>query len=459
VSQLPEFPFPIALTISLNVRIVAFAMALSFLGALVSGLAPALQASKGELVTALKSDARHGLGRPTLRHAFVIAQVALSLLLVVVAGLFVRALQKVSSIDPGFNARGVELATIDFTTAGYNKTTGAALARELIGHVRRLPGVEAATIATVLPGGFEGIGLGALAVPGDATPGDTSPTWNVVEPEYFATLHIPLLEGRDFTNDDRAGTQPVVILGEGAPRKFWPGESAVGKYIEQRSWAPASQTAQIKKLLVIGVVRDPKFGSLVDGTSGIFAYLPLQQEQLQIWTMIAARSVDGRRLTEEIRQAVKSVDSNLTIVSTQTGEDYAALGLAPWRIAASVSGSLGVVGLLLAGIGIYGVTSYLVTRRTREIGIRAALGATRSNAVRMILKEGMLLVALGAAIGVVAAAAAGRLLVTVLFGISPVDGIVFSGAVALFGSIGFLACYLPARRATQIDPMNALRNE
>lgn len=393
ISQFPNLPFPIDLTLSLDIRIVAFAMTLSFIAALLFGLAPAVQASKGEMVSALKNDAPRAFGRLRLRNVFVIAQVALSLLLVVVAGLFVRALVSVSAIDPGFDTSGIELASIDLSTAGYNKITGAAYARDLAERVRRVPGVEAATIATVLPGGFEGIGLGGLSVPGVAPPEGEPlflPTWNVIEPGYFATLHIPLVAGRDFSADDRTGTPPVLILGDGAARKFWPGEAAVGKYVEMQTWGPPSQPQPpLKRLLVVGVARDPKFGSLVDGSSGIFAYLPLQQEHLQVWTMIAARSTDGRRLTEEIRAVVSAANPNLTITSAQTGEDYAALGLAPWRIAASVSGSLGIVGLLLAGIGIYGVTAYMVTRRTREIGIRVALGAKRADVVALIVKQGM----------------------------------------------------------------------
>src|SRR5262245_24593689 len=461
VSQLPALPFPIDLALSLDLRVVAFAMILTLAAALLSGLAPALQASKGEMVSGLKNSAPRPFGRLTLRNAFVFAQVALSLLLVALAGLFARALQTVDLIDPGFDARGVELATIDFTGTGYDKVGGAVFARDLIDRVRSLPGVEAATIATVLPGGFEGIGLVALSVPGVMPDGDppSSPTWNVIEPGYFATLRMALLEGRDFKLDDRTGTQPVVILGEGAARRFWPGESAVGKYIEQRTWAPGPQLPPPKRLLVVGVARDPKFGSLVDGTSGFYAYLPLQQEHLQIWTMIAARSTDGRRLTEEVRTVVAAADPDLAITSAQTGKDYAALGLAPWRIAAAVSGSLGVAGLLLAGIGIYGVTAYTVSQRTKEIGIRVALGAQRINVVGIILRRGMSVVSAGVAVGLIFGAAAGHLLAAFLFGVSPLDPIVFSGVIALFTVIGFIACYIPARRATRIDTVSALRNE
>ena len=461
VSQLPALPFPIDLALSFDWRVLAFAIILSFIAASLSGLAPALQASKGEMNAGLKNIAPRALGRLTLRNVFVFSQVALSLLLVVLGGLFARALETVNSVDPGFDVNGVELATIDFKGAGYDRITGAAFARELIGRVRSAPRVETATIATVLPGGFEGIGLGSLSLPGMTLPDDDSPspTWNVIEPGYFGTLRMTLLEGRDFNLDDRNGTQPVVILGEGSARKFWPGDSAVGKYVEQGTWAPGQQMPSPKRLLVVGVVRDPKFGSLVDGTAGLYAYLPLQQEHLQVWTMIAARSTDGGRLTVEISRLVASIDPNLAITSAQTGKDYAALGLAPWRIAAAVSGSLGVVGLLLAAIGIYGVTAYMVSRRTREIGIRVALGARRMSIFGIVLRQGMSVVGAGIAVGLIFGAAAGHLLAGFLFGVSPTDPIVFSGAIALFTVIGFLACSIPARRATRINPVSALRNQ
>lgn len=460
VSYLPVLPFPIDLALALDGRIVVFALAITLLSALLSGLAPAIQASKGEVSSALKNETRRLLGRFKLRSAFVVVQVALSLVLVVLAGLFVHALVNVSKIDPGFDVRSVEVAAIDPSMAGYNEVTAPVFLHELADRVRHMPGVEAATVSAVLPGGFEGIGLGGISAPGVTPHNGTllySPTWNIVEPGYFTTLHMPVLAGRDFNDDDRVGTQPVVIIGEGTARAFWPGVNPIGQSLEVRTW-PRSQLK--KQLLVIGVVRDPKFGSLVDGTKGLFAYVPLQQQYQQgQQSVVAARSIDGHRLTEEIRSVVASMNPNLPIVSSQAGEDYAALGLAPWRIAASVAGGLGIVGLLLASIGIYGVTAYVVTRRTGEIGIRIALGAKRTDIVRLILKQGLSLVAIGAGIGLALAALVGRLLMTVLFQVRPVDPITFSGAIALFAAVGLLACYVPARRAVRIDPMIALRDE
>ena len=465
VSQLPNLPFPIDLTVSLDWRIVAFAMALSFVAALMSGLTPAFQASRRDVLGAIKSDETLGpgqLGRLRLRNAFVVTQVALSVWLVVVAGLFVRALLNASVLDAGFDLTGVELASINLREMGYDAATGAVHARDLVQQVRRAPGVEAATIATVIPGGFEGIGLGGLSVAGVLPPDGEpyfSPTWNVIEPDYFATIRMPLLDGRDFNANDLAGTPPVVILGEGAARKFWPGQRAVGNYVEMMRWTPGSQTPTGKKLLVVGVARDPKFGSLVDGSSNVFAYLPLQQEHLQVWTMVVARSTDGQPLTGVIRSTVETANPNVIVESSQAGADYAALGLAPWRIAASVSGTLGVVGLLVAGIGIYGVTAYVITRRTREIGIRIALGARRENVIMLIVKQGMGLVLLGGVIGLLVAAGAALLLKSFLFGAPALDPLIFSAATLLFMIIGLLACVIPASRATRIDPINALRNE
>jgi predicted permease len=459
VSRLPTLPFPVDLSLALDGRVIAFTTGLSLVAALLSGLAPALQASRPDVLSGLRNDS--GLvGRLRLRHAFVIAQVAFSIVLIIGAGLFIRALQRAASVDPGFDPHGVELASLDLSQARYTDATGPRFARELLDRVRALPGVQLATIAMVLPGGFETHRRG-LTVPGVIPPNGQrffGVDWNIVEPGYFATLRIRMAAGRDFNAADRDGTPLVAIVGEGTARQFWPGQDAVGKYLVQPTAGPQGPTGPTRTLLVIGVARDVQFSSLLDGLSRSCVYVPLQQQYTSSITLVA-RTTRGRRITDELRTVVASMNPNLPIITAQTLEESISLGLAPQRVAASVAGSLGIVGLLLAGIGIYGVTAYAVARRTREIGIRIALGARRADVVRMVLREGLSLTLIGSAMGLIVAAAISRVLAGFLFGIPPIDPLTFTGTIALFAAIGLAACYAPVRRAIRIDAIEALRYE
>jgi predicted permease len=460
VSRLPTLPFPVEVSLALDGRAIAFTTVLSLIAAVLSGLAPALQVSKADVVMALKDDTQGVSGRLRLRNAFVIAQVALSLVLVVSAGLFVRALQRAGSLNPGFDPRGVELASLDVSLAGYTDATGPRFVRELIDRVRALPDVQSATIARTVPGGFEELRF-RLAPPG-ATPssGDLffNTSGNIVEPGYFATLRIPLVAGRDFGLSDRDGAPPVAIVGEAVARRFWPGRNAVGQYVLQQVFGPNIPPNTTKALLVIGVARDVTSSTLVDGMASLFAYVPFQQQYSPNITIVA-RTTHGQRISEEIRTLVASMNPNLPIVTAQTLEDSTALGLVPQRAAASITGSLGIVGLLLAAIGIYGVTAYWVTLRTREIGIRLAMGAQRGDIVGMVLRQGLSLAAIGSVIGLMLAAGASQLLAVFLFGVPPMDPIAFGSAAALFAAVGLAACYVPSRRATRVDPLIALRCE
>ncbi|PYR19898.1 MAG: hypothetical protein DMF94_13735 [Acidobacteria bacterium] len=458
VSLLPTLPFPVDLSLTLDGRVIAYTVGLSLLAALLSGLAPALQASKADVLSGLRNDP--GLaGRLRLRHAFVIGQVAISIVLIISAGLFLRALQRAASIDPGFDPRGVELASLDLAQAGYTKTTGPLFARELVDRVRELSDVQSVTVATSVPGGFE-VRREALAVPGVQPPNGRFFTvdWNVVEPGFFATLRTPISAGRDFTPDDRAGTQPVVVVSESAARQFWPGQDAVGKYLSQPTHGPQGPTNPMQPLLVIGVARDVQSSSLVDGVARASAYVPLQQQYVSSLTIVA-RTTSGRRITDQLRALLASMNPNVPIMTSQTLEDSIALGLAPQRVVASVAGGLGIVALLLAAIGVYGVTAYAVARRTREIGIRIALGARRTDVVRMVLQEGLSLTLIGAGVGLTLAGATSHVLAAFLFGIPPIDPLTFTGTTLLFVAIGVAACYVPIRRATRIDAMEALRYE
>jgi predicted permease len=350
---------------------------------------------------------------------------------------------------------------LGLAVAGYNEATIPAVARTLVERVRALPRVEHATMAVALPGGFESISLGGLAVTGVQPPRGArlfQADCNVVEPGYFATMRMPLVAGRDFNETDRQGTQPVAIIGEGAARRFWPGRDPIGQVIFQQSFAPKAPPG--RSLTVIGVARDPKYGTLVDVASGLYAYVPLQQyKDPRGWIMIVARTTDGRRISDDIRDVVKSVNPNIQIRDTQTADQYTALGLLPQRIAALVAASLGAVGLLLSAIGIYGMTAYAVEWRTREIGIRVALGAARADVVMLVLGEGMSLGIAGAVSGLALAVVVGRLLTSYLYGVSPLDLLTLGGSSVLFVLLALVACYMPLRRAMTIHPIQALRYE
>jgi predicted permease len=455
VSRLPALPYPVALSLTLDGRGLVFTAGLSLLASLLSGLAPALQASKGDVLAGLRKDVPLA-GR--LRHGFVVAQVALSVVLLVGAGLFVRALHRSASIDPGFESHGVELMSLDLAQARYTSVTGPSFVGELLERVRQLPGVETATIGTVPPGGFE-VRREAVTLPGGAE--SSAPVfvdWNVVEPGYFAALRTPIVAGRDFTAADRNGTQPVAIVSEAAARRFWPAHDAVGQYLVQAAWGPQGPTRPLRSLLVVGVARDIESTSLIDGLAGALVYVPFQQQYSPAITIVA-RTTHGQRLADQVRPLLATMNPHLPLAGAETLDDAVALGLTPQRVAASVAGSLGIVAAILTGIGIYGVTAYAVARRTREIGIRIALGARRSDVVRMIVREGAALTLAGSAAGVVVAAAMSRVLAGFLFGIPPIDPFTFGATLLLFAAITMAGCYVPVRRATQIDPTLALRAE
>ena len=457
LSLLPAVPLPIDVTLALDGRAVVFTLTLSLVAAILSGLAPAFHASRADVVGALKSDTQGGPERIWLRHAFVVSQVALSIVLVVGAGLFARALQRASEIDPGFDPHGVELATLDLSLGGYTADTGRVFARELIRRVRETPGVQAAALSAVMPLGDRGIGLGGLAVPGVEPRNGRrffDVDWNVITPGYFATMKMALSTGRDFSDADREGTPSVVIVNETAARQWWPRQDALGKTLLQENGRPDAPDA-VRTLTVVGVARDSKYRNLGEDPRP-FVYVPIQQQYMSR-TVIAARSAHGQRLAGELRALLASMNPNLPIVQSLTFDAYSQLGLLPQRIAASVAGSLGLVGVLLAAIGIYGVTAYMVSSRTREIGIRMALGAERASVVRMVLRQGLTLTMIGAAIGLAVAAAASRLLGSLLFGVGATDPLTFIGSTLLFFVVGAAACYVPARRATAIGAMDALR--
>jgi predicted permease len=460
---LPSFSLPADVALAQDGRVVAFAMALSFATAVAFGLTPALQASRVDVLSILRADEQGPSRSVRLRRAFVIAQIAVSVLLGVVGGLLSRAMLRAGSVEQGFDPRNVETAALDLSLAGYTKTTGPVFARELIARVRQMPQVTTAALAYASPGagamGFR------IAAPG-ATTHDGGRFFdalgNVVTPGYFGALRIRLVAGRDFNDVDADTGQRVAILSEAAVRRFWNGLSpaeAIGRTMLLQPMlidVGTSRLAQAVPLTVVGVARD--LVGVNGPTPRPFVYLPLQQQYISALKLLA-RTTWGERVSSELRSAVATMDRRLPVLSMGALEDEAGPVVTQLRIATAVASTLGIVGLLLAGIGIYGVTAYLVTRRTREMGVRIALGAGRVDLVRMVLGEAMRLVVAGCAIGVLLAAAATRLLGSLLFGIRPLDPLTFGGAVVLLALVGLMASSVPVRRALRINPVEALRYE
>jgi putative ABC transport system permease protein len=466
---LPQFPVPVNLSVPLDGRVVAFALVLSFIAALLAGMAPALHASKSDVVTVLKDEVQGPSDRMRLRNAFVIAQVACSILLVVVAGLLVRGFDDVVSVNQGFDPRSVDMASLDLTMGGYTEATGRAVIRELRERLAMIPGVQYASVAD-RPPGPAGRSFGSISVPGATASDGRRPTftiWTLVEPGYFQSIGILLLAGRDFTDSDGAASEPVVIVGQRTAKRLWPDRDPIGQLVSVGSpqgpdiaslQATDPKARRSVQLRVVGVVGDVTFGNQSD-SAPMMVYVPFQQKYMPQITILVRR-VGERSLAQELRTAVAAVDSNLPVLTANSLERQ---GNGPvetqLRIAAAVAGIVGIIGLFLAGIGIYGVTSYAVSQRTREIGIRLSLGASQAEVVQLVLRQGMRLVAIGSAAGLTLGLAAGRLLAGRRFGIPQFDLVVLVGAACLFALVGLAACYMPVRRAVRIRATEALRYE
>jgi predicted permease len=452
---LPQLPVPLAVEIGTDWRVATFALAISFGSAVIAGLAPAVQASRADLVPALRSEGLDSApARLRLRNALVVGQVTLSLVLIVAAGLFLRALQHASGVDPGFDQNQVEVVSLDLSLAGYREGNGERFMRDLLERTRALPGVESASAAVDLPLDGGRFGLGGVRVPGATPPpgrDSFNADWNVVEPGYFRTLRLPLIRGRDFADTDSRGTQRVAIVNEAFASLVWPGQDPIGRQFEQQH----PDGAQV--WTVVGVASNAKLVSL-EGQPGPFIYLPLAQQFIER-TNLVVRSSTGRTLIPDVRAIVRAMNPHLPVTEALALDQITALSLIPQRIAAAVAASLGVVGLLLAVVGIYGVTSYAVSRRTREIGIRMALGADSIDVITLVLRQGAVLAGIGVALGLAIAAAASGALKGLLLGVSALDPLTFGGACLLFAAVTLVASYIPARRATRVAPIAALRRE
>ncbi|MEO8654378.1 MAG: ADOP family duplicated permease, partial [Ramlibacter sp.] len=459
----PPFPPPhtFSLDLTLDGPALGFALLLAVVTSVGFGLIPALQASKRDVVPALRDEG--GAARPrrgfNLRDALVVAQVALSLLLLVGAGLFLRSVQRAQGFDLGFKPDHVLTVSFNLGSQGYNETRGKEFLGRIAERLERLPDVKAVSVADFLPLGFMGRGT-QLTPEGRDLPSRERPTAGdfAVGLRYFETLGTPLLRGRDFTVQDTEAAPAVAIINQGLAGRLWPDFKDIGEALGQRIHLGGPEDPLCE---VIGVAADTKNSqfSPLDGPAPPTLYRPFAQSYSPSASLVVRTGGDPRSLIPAVRREVVALDRNLPPQELQPLTENIALALWPARTGASFLSMFGVLGLVLAALGMYGVMSYAVAWRTHEIGVRRAVGAQGSDVLRLVVGHGMLLALVGAGIGLAAAWALTRLLANQLYGVSATDPLTFAGASLFLIAVALVACYLPARRATRVDPVAALHRD
>jgi predicted permease len=447
MTMLPEDAQSVALTLTPDVRVLSYSLFLCLATALGFGLLPALQASKLDLTHALKGGLDGFSGsRRWFQGALVGAQVALCLVLLIGAGLLVRGLYAAQSIDPGIQMKNIAVANLDLTRQGYDETRAREFHRVLGERLRTQLGAANVVLVDPVPlaGGRH---QNSVMLPGQTTPIQT--TNATVSPGYFQLLGVPMVQGRAFDESDTREASGSAIVSESAARRFWPGENAVGRTFNLEG-APVNFT-------VVGVAKDVRTSSLSE-VDEAFVYYPGNPNFFRNAKVLARGTKDFAFAAEAIRDEVRTLNPGVQVRLTRLEDNPAQFQLAS-KITAALGFVLGLAGLLLASLGIYGVASFGVTRRTKEIGIRMSLGADAGHVLRMILWQSMRPVVVGMAVGVVASAAVSSVLSSLLFGVSPVDPVVFIGISLFLAGVALVASRAPALRAVRINPMNALRSE
>jgi predicted permease len=447
----PPIPFPIKLDFAPDLRVLGFTLALALVTGVLFGLAPAFQATQQDIASTLKGERAESPGRgKRMRNAFVVAQVAGSVVLLIGAGMFLRALARADSVDLGFEPQNIHVLTADVALHRYSDEEELTFFRELQDRAASLPGVESSGLTTALPLGFIRI-YQTFEIPGrEPVMGDGihQADVNSVSPGYFATMGIDIVAGRAFDSRDRQGSPPVVVINQTAATRIWPGESALGKQLSDYG-----QTYE-----VVGIARDGKYGSIgEEGRSMV--YKAFAQRWSSNASLVVRTAPGAPRIDRQVRDIALALDPDLPVQTNAPYQQIIGVSLIPNQAAAGITGALGFVGMILAAVGLFGVLSYAVSRRTREIGIRIALGAGTRDVHRLVLREGVRLTSIGLAIGCSLAFAAAHLIRGLLYGVSPADPVTFGGIAVLLILVGILASYLPASRATNTDPMDALRAE
>ena len=447
--------------VRLDGRVLAFTFAVSLITGILFGLIPALAASNPDLNETLKEGGRSGTGgakRQRMRSAFVIAEITLALVLMVGAGLLLKSFRRLQQVDPGFNPDGVLTMRMMLPFEIYQKPPQrAAFYKTLLERIETTPGVEAVSAASIVPlmqGGSSATVSGENSAVGPTDlPVEAELRW--VTPDYFTSIGTSLLSGRSFTEDDVSGAPLVAVIDESFAQRHYPNDNPIGKRIKRgkldstRPW-----------LTIVGVVRHIQSRRL-DATSGVQVYLPFYQDPTAYNMSLVVRTSqpDPLLLSGTLRSVIQSLDNNQPVYDVYSLRQIVGDSMAQRRFSMLLMGLFASVALVLAAVGIYGVMSYSVAQRTHEIGIRIAVGAQTSDVLKLVIRHGMKLTFIGLAIGLTAALGLTRLLETLLFGISASDWVTYAEIATLLTAVAFLACYVPARRASQVDPMIALRQE
>ncbi len=447
----------VALDVHIDTAVLVFTALAAMASGLLFGIAPAWQISRLDRFEALKEGGRSGtsgLSRQRLRAGLVIGEVALALALLVGAGLFLRSLASLRDVNPGFQPHGVITGFVSLPPAQYSDPAKqTAFYESVLERLRNLPGVTAA--AAGLPVPFSGLGgSSSFAIEGrPAPPGDPGPHSDIgdVSPDYFAALKIPIRSGRVFSAQDQRNTAPVVVIDDTLAREYWASEDPIGKHLRGGRSGPW--------WTVVGVVGHVKQSDLAGDVVKGRRYYSLNQTPVPFATFIVRSSADPARLTAALQQAVQEASPGLAVSQIKLLDDMVAASLAARRFVVMLLGVFAAMALVMAIIGLYGVISYSVAQRTQEVGIRMALGAQPAQVLRLVIGQGLKLAAIGATAGLAVSAMFSRLLKSQLFGVSAFDPLTFIGTALVLIAASLAACYIPARRATRVDPMEALRYE
>jgi predicted permease len=437
----------------LDARVLAFSLLLTLATTVAFGLAPALRATRTDLQVALNASGRMRDSRHGGRMALVIGQLAISLVLLTGAGLFLRSLHNVKAIDTGFDSEHLLFASADLRGARRTREQSDEFWQRSLERVRTMPGVRAASLGATVP--FQmNIMMPVSAYGAPAASGEPRVAQaDFAGPGYFATLGVAITQGRAFTEDDREGSAPVAIVNETLAKRLWGGAPAIGKCI-RAGMAPSSPCAE-----VVGVASDARYADITS-PPGPFFYRPLAQRPRMGPPMTALHvraEGDPAVLAGALRRELQGLDPEVQFVNVQPMTDLIRPQTLPWRIGTLVFTLFGGLGMLLAAVGLYGVLSFLVAQRTREMGVRMALGAQRQDVLTLVLGQGARLIGVGVAVGMIGAALAAQLFASMMYGVSALDPLVYGATAVLLMTIGLIATYVPARRATRVDPVVALR--